>query len=192
MDEASGKRQFEALLVKVLDSLYSFAFSLTRDPDEASDLVQDGAIRAFQRFEQFQVGTNFKAWIFTITRHLFINKVRRQKRGGGAPVSLAEVAERLEAPDRELGPGDGEVDEEYLLSQVLDQEVKAAVDSLPEEFRTAVLLSDCEGLTYEEIAEVMTCPIGTVRSRLHRGRGLLKKELLDYAKREGYVKRSAE
>jgi RNA polymerase sigma-70 factor (ECF subfamily) len=170
-----------------LDALFSVACKLTRNPSEAEDLVQDTLVKAMRAKDQFQAGTNLKAWLFRILTNTFINKYRR----GGLERSV------LEGPDADPLV-DGWVSaatmrqlrdpEQIALSPLVEAEVRKALDALPTDFRLAVILCDVEELSYEEIAQVMGCPIGTVMSRLHRGRKLLQRSLYNHALEMGIVK----
>jgi len=151
-----------------MDALYGVACRLTRNPTEAEDLVQDALVKAMRARTQFQPGTNLKAWLFRILTNTFINKYRR----GGLERSV-------------LDP------EQIALMPIVEGEVRRALDALPPEFRLAVILCDVEEFSYEEIADIMGCPIGTVMSRLHRGRKLLQKSLYSHALAMGIVKSEA-
>ncbi|HEX9296167.1 MAG TPA: sigma-70 family RNA polymerase sigma factor [Polyangiaceae bacterium] len=171
---------FEAQVLLHLDALYAVACRLTKSPLDAEDLVQDALVKAMRARDQYQPGTNLKAWLFKILTNTFINKYRR----GG----LERVV--LDGPDADP-LADGWVSaasmralrdpESQALRPLLQEEIHRALEELPEEFRLAVVLSDVEELSYKEIAEVMDCPVGTVMSRLHRGRRLLQKRLYDHA-----------
>jgi RNA polymerase sigma-70 factor (ECF subfamily) len=170
-----------------MDALYGVACRLTRNPTEAEDLVQDALVKAMRARDQFQPGTNLKAWLFRILTNTFINKYRR----GGLERSV------LEGPDADP-LADGWVSastmrqlrdpEQIALLPIVEGEVRKALDALPPEFRLAVVLCDVEEFSYEEIADIMGCPIGTVMSRLHRGRKLLQKSLYSHALALGIVK----
>jgi RNA polymerase sigma-70 factor (ECF subfamily) len=170
-----------------LDAMYGVACRLTRNPTEAEDLVQDALVKAMRARHQFLVGTNLKAWLFRILTNTFINKYRR----GGLERSL------LEGPDADP-LADGWVSastmrqlrdpEQVALLPIIEGEVGRALDALPAEFKLAVILCDVEEFSYEEIAEIMSCPIGTVMSRLHRGRKLLQRSLYGHALAMGIVK----
>jgi len=170
-----------------MDALYGVACRLTRNPTEAEDLVQDALVKAMRARDQFQPGTNLKAWLFRILTNTFINKYRR----GGLERSV------LEGPDADP-LADGWVSastmrqlrdpEQIALLPIVEGEVRKALDALPPEFRLAVVLCDVEEFSYEEIADIMGCPIGTVMSRLHRGRKLLQKSLYAHALAMGIVK----
>src|SRR5579862_6838652 len=170
-----------------LDALYGVACKLTRNPTEAEDLVQDALVKAMRARHQFLVGTNLKAWLFRILTNTFINKYRR----GGLEKAL------MDGPDADP-LADGWVSastmrqlrdpEQIALLPIVEGEVRRALDALPQEFKLAVILCDVEEFSYEEIAEIMGCPIGTVMSRLHRGRKLLQKALYSHALSMGIVK----
>ena len=149
-----------------LDALYRVAVRLARNRAEAEDIVQDAVLRAFRSFHRFDPGTNCRAWLFTILRNVFLNRVRTQGR---------------EVPEAEVGDFD-------QVEMAFDTDVDRALTTLPLAFREAFLLVDIEGLTYREVAEVLECPIGTVMSRLSRGRRLLRRALERYAREHGYVK----
>ncbi len=173
--------------VSHLDALYGVACRLTRNPTEAEDLVQDALVKAMRARHQFLVGTNLKAWLFRILTNTFINKYRR----GGLERTL------FEGPDADP-LADGWVSastmrqlrdpEQIALLPMVEGEVGRALDALPTEFKLAVILCDVEEFSYEEIAEIMACPIGTVMSRLHRGRKLLQRSLYEHALALGIVK----
>ena len=177
---ASKPDAFEAQTLEHLDALYAVSCRLTKAPLDAEDLVQDTLVKAMRARDQYEPGTNLKAWLFKILHNTFINKYRR----GG----LERVV--LEGPDADP-LADGWVSaasmralrdpETQALRPLVQAEIHKALDELPEEFRLAVVLSDVEELSYKEIADVMGCPVGTVMSRLHRGRRLLQKRLYDHA-----------
>ncbi|MCI0694254.1 sigma-70 family RNA polymerase sigma factor [candidate division KSB1 bacterium] len=181
---------FEALAFEHIDALYRAALRLTRNRQDAEDLVQDAYLRAFRFFDRFQPGTNFKAWLFTILRNTFINHYRKKKI---QPATLAfdKVAFMLSDTDARV-PASRYVDryDETRYQDMFGDQIQAALDRLPEEFRMVVLLADIEEFQYQEIAEIMNCPIGTVMSRLSRARRQLQRYLRDYAYREGYVGRT--
>ncbi len=170
-----------------LDAMYGVACKLTRNPTEAEDLVQDAFVKAMRARDQFHAGTNLKAWLFRILTNTFINKYRR----GGLERSV------LDGPDADP-LADGWVSastmrqlrdaETIALTPIVEEEIRRALDTLPAEFRLAVVLCDVEEFSYEEIAQIMGCPIGTVMSRLHRGRKLLQRALYNHALAMGIVK----
>lgn len=178
---ADRRTQFEQEALVHLDALYSFALKLARAREDAEDLVSDTMLRAFDRWEQYQLGTNIRAWLFTILYHTFVS---RKRRIDAREVQLPEDPDTWAAFDV-IGDADPEG---TFYDSFVDEEVTRAIDALPEDYRTAVVLSDVQGLRYAEIAEVVGIPEGTVKSRLFRGRRILQKKLLDYAVEMGYVK----
>ncbi len=175
--------EFERAALIHLDALYHAALRLTRNRAEAEDVVQEAFLRAFRSFDRFNPGTNCRAWLFTIMRNVFLNRVRTQGReileaemGGLWPTEVAADAHVGRNP------------EEHFLQTVLHGDIDRALTGLPLGFREAVILVDIEGLTYREVAEVIGCPIGTVMSRLSRGRALLRQALGRFAREHGYVK----
>lgn len=181
-DEAT--REFETEALPHINSLYNVALSLTRDENDAHDLVQETFLRAYRFFHQFKRGTNCKAWLFRILRNTHINRYRKQSTRPST-VELEDLENQAGSDDlsqQPLNPRD------ELFQDLYDDEIQAALESLPEEFRTAILLSDIEGLSYQEIADVLEIPLGTVRSRLSRGRRMLEKRLAGYARRHGYLR----
>ena len=177
---------FEREAVPHMDALYHFGLRLTSDPDEADDLLQETYLKAYRFFDKFEQGTNCKAWLFRIMKNSFINMYRRSAKEPDK-VDYNDVEEFYPTiRDESTDPNDLEA---RIFSNVLDDEVSASLESLPEEFRTVVILCDIEGFTYEEISEFVNCPIGTVRSRLHRGRKMLREKLTDYAQEHGYAEK---
>lgn len=173
------RAEFEDWALPVAPALYRTAHRLSRRPEDAKDLVQETFLRAYRTFGQFQPGTNVRAWLFTILHSILSNEWRRRRR---APeeVPLEIVEERFVSALRAAG-----ADAESALLQRLgaSPEIESALRSLPEDYRAAILLVDVEELNYEEAAEILSCPVGTVRSRLHRARKLLFASLHDYAVR---------
>lgn len=181
MGEAAQRARFEAEALVHLDALYSFALKLARVRDDAEDLVSDTVLRAFERWDQYRLGTNIRAWLFTILYHVFVSRKRR--------VDKREVAEG--DGDTGWSPRDavGEADPEgRFYDSFLDDEIVRAIDALPEEYRTAVVLSDIQEMRYAEIAQILGIPEGTVKSRLFRGRRLLQRKLRGYAEDMNYIK----
>lgn len=176
---------FEAEALPHLDSVYRVALRLSGDRTRAEDLTQETMLRAFRAWDQYRQGTNARAWLLTILRHTFINEYRRT-RNQPRPVDVSEV-ERYHVPSdaQEADP------EGAFFERIVDDEVLRAIDALPAEFREVVVLSDIEGLTYAEMAELVGVPIGTIKSRLYRGRRLLQQRLYNYAVEMGYVKPNA-
>jgi RNA polymerase sigma-70 factor (ECF subfamily) len=181
-DVAERRAQFEREALAHLDALYAFALKLARSRDDAEDLVSDTLLRAFERWDQYHLGTNIRAWLFTILYHVFVSRKRR--------IDAREV----HAPDDSEGwsafEAVGEIDPEgRFYDSFLDDEITQAIDALPDEYRAAVVLSDLHDLRYAEIAEILGVPEGTVKSRLFRGRRILQKKLVDYAIDMGYLKK---
>jgi RNA polymerase sigma-70 factor (ECF subfamily) len=177
--------RFEALLRPLLPKLYGFALRLARNPDAARDLVQETSLRAYRTFSGFTPGTNGTAWLFTILHSVFVNAYRKAERE--PVVSVEELEARFE---RRLELPDWKAYREIIDNPKVTwgpSEVEQALGRLPDAFRTAVMLVDVDELTYEEAAEVMDCPVGTLRSRLFRGRRLLASELQDYARGRGLL-----
>ncbi|HMR73647.1 MAG TPA: sigma-70 family RNA polymerase sigma factor [Polyangiaceae bacterium] len=177
---------FERESLQHLGALLAVATRLTRNPVEAEDLVQDALVKAFRAREQFAPGTNMRAWLLRIVTNTFINKYRR----GGLERAVLEGPDADPLADGWVSTSSMEAlrdPEGQALRPVLEKEIKVALDELPEEFRLAVVLADVEELSYKEISDIMGCPIGTVMSRLHRGRRLLKARLYDQARELGIV-----
>jgi RNA polymerase sigma-70 factor, ECF subfamily len=182
------RAEFERLALGHTEALYGAAFRLTRNPRDAEDLVQDTMLRAYRFWDTFQADSNCKAWLFKILTNTFINGYQKRKRS--REVLSAALAEQ-QATDGVLMHENAVSQrhpEELLMERALSDDVARALDSLPSDFRIAVVLCDVEGFSYKEIAEIVDCPVGTVMSRLYRGRRLLKKALHDFAVAEGIIK----
>lgn len=178
---AALRARFEAEALVQLDALYGFALRLSRVRDEAEDLVSDTVLRAFERWEQYQPGTNIRAWMFTILYHVFVSRKRR--------IGAREVPESDGSHAWSIQNAVGEADpERRFYDSFLDEAIVRAIDDLPEEYRAVVVLSDIDELRYAEIARILDIPEGTVKSRLFRGRRLLQRKLRGYAVDMGYVK----
>jgi RNA polymerase sigma-70 factor (ECF subfamily) len=182
------KRSFEEEAVPHLDAVFRFALRLSGAPDQAEDLVQETFLRAFRSWDQYTPGTACKSWLFTICRNVFL---RGRERGQRHDEIVSKNVSRE-------GPGTNPINPVWVsvlgvdpegdfFDAIVDTEIIKAIDELPEEYRTAVVLSDLEGLPYSEIAELMDVPVGTVKSRLFRGRRALQKVLYDYAVEMGYI-----
>ncbi|MFN4984749.1 MAG: sigma-70 family RNA polymerase sigma factor [Ignavibacteria bacterium] len=177
------RKEFEQEALPHMSALFSFAVRLTRDRDDAADLVQETYLKAFRFFDKFERGTNCKAWLFRILKNSYINKFRKSSKAPDTVEydAIEEFYETIRDSSVETS-----VLEEQVIDNALDDEVAKAIEALPEEFRTVIILCDIESFTYEEIAEFIDCPIGTVRSRLHRARKLLAGSLAEYARKRGF------
>ncbi|HXE57127.1 MAG TPA: sigma-70 family RNA polymerase sigma factor [Gemmatimonadales bacterium] len=177
----ADRRSFEEEALPHLDGLYRVALRLTRDPARAEDLVQETMLRAFRAWDRFTPGTNARAWLFAILRNGFINEYRRMRRE-------PRMVELDAAEPGSIHDAVADTDPEgRFFSRIVDEQVLAALDDLPPDFREVVVLSDVEGLPYAEIAELLGVPVGTVKSRLFRARRLLQRALYDYAVEMGYL-----
>jgi RNA polymerase sigma-70 factor (ECF subfamily) len=186
----ADQAEFAEQAMEFMPQLYSAALRMTRNPSDAEDLVQETYLKAYRGFGGFQEGTNLKAWLYRILTNTFINSYRSKKRRPDE-TELDEVEDLYLY--RRLGGLEavnaGRSAEDELMDWFTDVEVKDAIEHLPENFRLAVLLADVEGFSYKEIAEILDIPIGTVMSRLHRGRKALQKELYEYASQRGLTDR---
>jgi len=173
---------FEREALVHLDALYRVALRLTGNASDAEDLVQETMLRAYRSWDRYTPGTNAKGWLLTILRHLFINEYRRRSRHPETvDVDTIEPFALFQEVQEEDPQG-------AFFDKIVDDEVLRAIDQLPEAFREAVTLSDVEGLSYEEVAKVLDVPVGTVKSRLYRGRRQLQAKLYEYAVSMGYIK----
>jgi RNA polymerase sigma factor (sigma-70 family) len=177
-------RVFDKEFMPHIDSMYNFAFRLTNDEDDANDLVQDTYLKAFRFINSFSQGTNAKAWLFRILKNSFINDFRKKSKEP-AKVDYQDVETTYNSEE------DAETNQTVDLrvesvQDLIGDEIANALNALPVDFRTVIILCDVEGFTYEEMAKILDIPIGTVRSRLHRARMLLKEKLKSYAKSLGY------
>jgi RNA polymerase sigma-70 factor, ECF subfamily len=184
-EDPALKERFERDAVPLLSGMYSSALRMTRNPSDAEDLVQETFLRAYRGFAGFQEGTNLKAWLYRILTNTFINSYRKKQR---EPKTVPDenvedwyLYDRLAAQSSEASA------ETTVLEAMPDEDVKAALDALPEAFMMAVLLADVEGFSYKEIASILDIPIGTVMSRLHRGRRALEKALWQRTRERGLV-----
>jgi len=177
---------FEEQAIPFMDQLYAAAMRMTRNPADAGDLVQETYTKAYAAFAQYQQGTNLKAWLYRILTNTFINSYRKNQRQ-----PYQNTIDDLE--DWQLGSAESLTQgrttrsaEAEAIDHLPDSDVKEALQSIPEDFRLAVYLADVEGFAYQEIADIMKTPVGTVMSRLHRGRRLLRERLADYARQRGF------
>lgn len=184
------KARFERDAFEFTNQLYAAALRYTKNPTDAEDLVQDTYAKAFVSFHQFEDGTNLKAWLYRILTTTFINNYRKDQR---RPLqSNGGEVEDWQLYDAASHTSDqGRSAEDEVLDNIADVDIKSALAAMPEEFRMAVYLADVEGFSYKEIADIVGVPTGTVMSRLHRGRKLLRESLADYAKERGFVKSSS-
>lgn len=188
-DCKSEKQQaFEQQALTHTDLLYRFGMHLTGNPADADDLVQETYLKAYRFWDKYDQGTNVRAWLFRILKNSFINLYRKRS---NTP-DMVDYCETTRPVLARHGAADPNNLSDQAFNNLLEDDVSNAVSGLPEDFRTVVILSDIEGLTYEEIAHFVDCPLGTVRSRLHRGRKLLHSKLYDYAKTRGYVRHPVE
>lgn len=188
--DAQTREEFERLTLEFLDPLYSAALRLTKNERDAEDLIQDTFLRAYRFFDKFERGTNLKAWLFKILTNTFINRYRRKVKeravvDGQEREAVHEFFNSREASEAANNP------EQYFFDRLLSDDVLKAIDALPQDFRMVVVLADLQEFSYKEIAEVLQCPVGTVMSRLYRGRRLLQKSLRSYARDLGILKEEA-
>lgn len=184
-DRTERSKEFENLVLEHIDMLYAVALRLTRNPADAEDLTQNTLVKALRFHDKFKEGTYIKAWLLTILRNTFINEYRRKtRRPTFVELSGTEAApETSPDPTIPIEPEGSTAD----LLELLDDEVRHAIEELPHDFRQAVIMADLEDKSYKEIAEAMDCPLGTVMSRLYRGRKLLREKLEDYARERRLV-----
>jgi RNA polymerase sigma-70 factor (ECF subfamily) len=185
-EDPALRQRFERDVLPLLPNLYSAALRLTRNPTDAEDLVQEAYLRAYRGFSGFREGTNLRAWMYRILTNTFINSYRKRQR---EPVTVADDdIEDWYLYDK-LGEAGAEASAEAsVLESIPDEDVQRALEALPEQFRMAVWLADVEGFSYKEIAEIIGVPIGTVMSRLHRGRKSLQKALWETVRERGLVR----
>jgi RNA polymerase sigma-70 factor (ECF subfamily) len=183
------KQRFEAEALVHLNTLHRTALRMTKNEGDADDLVQDTYMKAYRFWDKFEEGSNCRAWLFKIMTNLFINNYRAKSRSPQI-VDLEDVDDDfLFGHLSALGPAENP--EKFFFDKVFDDDVKAAIDELPDDFKMVIVLSFLEGFSYQEIADISGLQIGTVKSRLHRGRKLLQKSLWKYALKNGFVKEPA-
>jgi len=189
VENGKKRERFEAEALIHLDSLHRTALRMTRNEGEAEDLVQETFLKAYRFWDKFEEGSNCRAWLFKIMTNIFINSYRAKSRTPQV-VDLQDVDDDfLFGQLAALGPSENP--EKLFFAKVFDDDVKKAIEELPEDFRLVVILSFLEGFSYQEIAEIADLQIGTVKSRLHRGRKLLQKSLWEYAVKNGFIKEAA-
>jgi RNA polymerase sigma-70 factor, ECF subfamily len=189
----ADQANFERDALQYSRQLYSAAMRMARNPSDAEDLVQETFLKAYRAYDTFQEGTNLKAWLYRILTNTYINKYRKESRRPNE-VDLGDVEDLYLY--RRIGSEDtaevSRTTEDRVLDGLVESDIKAAVEELPENFRLPVLLADLEGFSYKEIADILDIPIGTVMSRLHRGRKAMQKRLWEYASRRGLLPEDAE
>lgn len=189
MQRSGPKRlEFERLALVHMDSLYGAAYRLTRNPRDAEDLVQESLLRAYRFWGSFQHDSNCKAWLLRIVTNTFINEYQRKKRSREILDAASAEQDVTDGVLVHAAADDKQTPERAMLQRSVSDDVQRALDLLPDDFRTAVILCDTQGLSYKEIADIMGCPVGTVMSRLSRGRTLLARELREFAVAHGYLK----
>ncbi len=180
------RKSFEAEALPHMEALHRTALRMTKNENDAEDLVQETYVKAYRFWNRFEPGSNCRAWLFKIMTNIFINEYRSKSRSP-VSVNVDELDDNFLYGQLAAGSA-SENPEQQFFSKIFDDDVKKAVEDLPDDFRLVVVLSFLEGFSYQEIADIMDLQLGTVKSRLHRGRKLLQKELLDYAVKNGYIK----
>ena len=188
----SNRREFERVALPHLDVMYGVAYRLTRNRGDAEDLVQDALLRAYRFWHTFEQDSNCKAWLLKILTNTFLNRYQKRKREReviGQALDEQRATDGVLMHEHSLAHRDPEG---VLADRMLSDDVARALTEIPPDFRVAVVLCDIEGLSYKEIAEVMDCPVGTVMSRLYRGRRLLQQSLYEYAVQQGIIRRDGD
>ena len=183
-DQWKKQKDFEREAIPHMDILYNYALRMTANKDDAYDLVQETYLKAFRFWDKYETGTNIRAWLFRIMKNSYINQYRKEVKEPET-IDYEDIQNFYNSIRAEVT--DTNDLQEKMFCGIFEDEVARALESLPEDFRTVVILCDIEELSYEEIAEFIDCPIGTVRSRLHRGRKMLQSLLFSYAKKRGYA-----
>ena len=189
LNDATKRKEFEAEALPHMDALYRTALRLAKNQSDAEDLVQEAFAKAYRFWDKFELGSNCRAWLFKIMTNIFINEYRSKSRSP-LQANIDDIDDnylygQLASSEMTENP------EQTLFSKLFDDDVKKAIENLPDDFRLVAVLSFLEGFSYQEIAEIADLQLGTVKSRLHRGRKLLQKQLFDYAVRNGYIKEKA-
>ncbi len=185
--EALKKRkEFEAQALPHMDALYRTALRMTKNEKDAEDLVQEAFVKAYRFWDKFDSGSNCRAWLFKIMTNIFINDYRSKSRSPMA-INMDDIDDNFLYGQLAVGSKESNPEKDFF-NKIFDDDVKKAIETLPDDFRLVVILSFLEGFSYQEIADITDLQLGTVKSRLHRGRKLLQKELFEYAVRNGYVK----
>lgn len=184
-DTLAKHQEFELEAIPHMDILHNYALRMTSDSDDANDLVQETFMKAYRFWDKYEKGTNIRAWLFRIMKNSFINRYRKESREPET-VDYDDVQNFYHTVRYQSSTNPNDL-REQIFAGLMEDDVARAMESLPEDFRTVIILCDIEGLSYEEIAEFVDCPVGTVRSRLHRGRKMLRGKLFDYARKHGYV-----
>lgn len=187
--EIQKRKSFETEALPHMDALYRTALRMTKNENDAEDLVQEAFAKAYRFWDKFEPGSNCRAWLFKIMTNIFINEYRSKSRAPVA-VNVDDIDDNF-LYGQLAQTGEADDPERHFFAKVFDADVKQAIEELPDDFRLVVILSFLEGFSYQEIAEIADLQLGTVKSRLHRGRKLLQKKLFDYAVRNGYIKDSA-
>ncbi len=187
-EELKKRKSFEAEALPHMEALYRTALRMTKNENDAEDLVQEAYVKAYRFWDRFEPGSNCRAWLFKIMTNIFINEYRSKSRSP-LTVNVDELDDnflygQLAADSTTENP------DQQFFAKIFDDDVKNAIENLPDDFRLVVILSFLEGFSYQEIADIMDLQLGTVKSRLHRGRKLLQRALLDYAVKNGYIKSS--
>ena len=185
--QSSGAWDFEDSTMPFVDALYNTAYRMTRNAEDAEDLVQETYLKAYRYYDKFTEGTNLKAWLFRILKNTFINSYRK-KQSEPHRSAFNDIEDSFESQISSEAQGRLPSPEEDILENVLDEDVQRALDELPEDYRMVVLLADLEGFSYQEIADILDIPPGTVMSRLYRARRRLENEMLSYAREHGYIR----
>lgn len=186
VDAVKKRREFEAQALPHMDALYRTALRMTKNEKDAEDLVQEAFVKAYRFWDKFDSGTNCRAWLFKIMTNIFINDYRSKSRSP-MNVNMDDIDDNFLYGQLAVGTKESNPEQD-LFNKIFDDDVKKAIETLPDDFRLVVVLSFLEGFSYQEIADITDLQLGTVKSRLHRGRKLLQKELFEYAIKNGYVK----